>query len=307
MAACQRDVMSDLEHYSGQAFERVGEKRRDGGWIAGQLAAADTRIVPVWQGRSLLNGESAAYLPAGSAWHLIESAPAEPIFLGIDEGGALFALDVSHLSEADAENLTPDGNFEELYGVATQLVRREASLLSHAAWMIHWSKRHRFCGACGHPTRSMDAGHMRKCSNEACGIMQFPRTDPAVIMVVEHEDRCLLAHQKGWRGRLHSCLAGFVEPGESAEEAVIREVREESGLSVREVRYFATQPWPYPCSLMLGYTAVTDDPTIVLDDDELEKAAWFTREQLRAPDLDIELPRHDSIARRLIDAWIDKG
>ncbi|MBT3929888.1 MAG: NAD(+) diphosphatase, partial [Rhodospirillaceae bacterium] len=170
-----------------------------------------------------------------------------------------------------------------------------------------WTRRHRFCGACGQPTTSREAGHVRACTNENCGVLHFPRTDPAVIMVVEHEDRCLLAHQKGWPGRLHSCLAGFVEPGESAEEAVVREVKEESGVVVRDVQFFATQPWPYPCSLMLGFYAMADDGALTLDDIELEEARWFSRDELRSPDLDIELPRHDSIARRLIDEWIDRS
>jgi len=296
--------MTDMTHYSGQAIERAGERRRDEGWIARQLGSADTRLVPVWRGESLLRDQAAAHLKAPDAWHLIESAPSEPIFLGIDEIGPLFALDLSHLDEDDAARLAPGAAFQELYGVATQLVRREASLLSHAAWMIHWTRRHRFCGACGHRTRAREAGHVRACTNQACGMLHFPRTDPAVIVVVEHDGRCLLAHQKGWPGRLHSCLAGFVEPGESAEEAVVREVKEESGVTVRDVRFHATQPWPYPCSLMLGFYAVADSGDLTLDDAELAEARWFSRDELRDPDLEIELPRHDSIARRLIDAWV---
>jgi len=293
-------------HYSGQAIERAGEKRRDDAWISGQLGSASARIVPIWQGQNLLKADGAAYLAASETWHLLEGAPSEPIFLGIDELGPLFALDLSHLSEAGAANLLSNAEFQELYGVATQLVRREASLLSHAAWLIHWTRRHRFCGACGQPTTSREAGHVRACTNESCGVLHFPRTDPAVIVVVEHDDRCLLAHQKGWPGRLHSCLAGFVEPGESAEETVIREVKEESGVVVRDVQFFATQPWPYPCSLMLGFYATADDGALTLDDIELEEARWFSRDELRSPDLDIELPRHDSIARRLIDEWVDR-
>ncbi len=299
--------MADLTHYSGEAIERAGLRRRDEAWIARQLSSDGCRIVPVWRGRSLLTEDAAASLPARGARRLLETSPSEPIFLGIDEFGALFALDLSHLPEAEASNLTPDGEFLELYGVATRLVRREASLLSHAAWLIHWTRRHRFCGACGHATAAREAGHVRACTNADCGMLHFPRTDPAVIVVVEHEDRCLLAQQKGWPGRLHSCLAGFVEPGEAAEEAVVREVGEEAGLTVRDVRFFATQPWPYPCSLMLGFYATAGSGDLRLDDDELAEARWFGRDELRAPDLDIELPRADSIARRLIDRWIARG
>ena len=238
----------------------------------------------------------------------MESATSETIFLGIYERHALFALDLSHLEEDDLTDLAPGAAFAELYGIATQLLRREASLLSHAAWLVHWTQRHRFCGACGHPTRAEETGHVRRCGNPACGMAHFPRTDPAVIVVVEHEGRCLLARQKGWPDRLHSCLAGFVEPGESAEEAVVREVKEESGVSVTGVRFFASQPWPYPCSLMLGFFAEATDPALDLGDDELAEAAWYSRTELADPEaLDIRLPRHDSIARRLIDDWLERG
>jgi NAD+ diphosphatase len=302
------DRPTDHAHYSGTAFDRAGERRRDDAWIATRLGDPESRLVPVWRGRSLVRGGEAAFLDTRTGWHLIEGAPTEPIFLGIDERHALFALDVSHLEEDDLADLVPGAAFTELYGVATQLMRREASLLSHAAWMIHWTRRHRFCGACGHATRAADAGHMRRCTNPDCGVMHFPRTDPAVIVVVEHEGRCLLARQKGWPDQLHSCLAGFVEPGESAEEAVAREVKEESGITVHAVTARGSQPWPYPCSLMLGFWAQTDDPALHLGDDELAEAHWFSRAQLADPEaLGIRLPRHDSIARRLIDDWIALG
>jgi NAD+ diphosphatase len=300
--------MTDIAHYSGTAFERAGERRRDQAWIAARLADPETRLVPVWRGRSLIRDGAAVLLPAAESWHLVESAPSEPIFLGIDERHALFALDLSHLEEAQTGQLAGEAQFTELYGIAIQLMRREASLLSHAAWLVHWTQRHRFCGACGHPTRAEEAGHVRKCGNPACGVSHFPRTDPAVIVVVEHDDRCLLARQKGWPDRLHSCLAGFVEPGESAEEAVVREVKEESGVTVGAVRFHGTQPWPYPCSLMLGFYAEAEAAALDLGDDELAEAAWYSRAELADPEaLGIRLPRHDSIARRLIDDWIAAG
>ena len=193
----------------------------------------------------------------------------EPIFLGIDEVGPLFAVDMSHLDErvvAGRERTASSRN-----SMASQHSCSAATppLLSHAAWLVRWRHHHRYCGVCGHVTGSREAGHVRVCTNDACRTLAFPRTDPAVIMVTEFADRCLLARQKNWPGGLHSCLAGFVEPGESAEEAVVREVREESGLEVRDVRYHATQPWPYPSSLMLGYFAVATHDAVVIDRDEL--------------------------------------
>jgi len=266
--------------------------------------------VPVWHGHSLVVERTApagALLPGDAIEAFLGRPGVEPILLGADQAGALFAIDVSFLTEAEAARLAGDGRFVELYGIATQLMRDEASLLSHAAWLVQWARKHRHCGTCGAPTVAADAGHLRRCSDPACATLHFPRTDPAIIVLVEHRGRCLLAHQHGWPGRLHSCLAGFVEPGEAAEEAVAREVREESGVIVRDIRFHATQPWPYPCSLMIGFYAETDDPTLDLTDDELAEAAWYSRKDLLRADLDIQLPRHDSIARRLIDDWIERG
>ena len=300
--------MTDAAHYSGTAVARAPERRRDASWIASRLADPETRFVPVWRGKSLIVGRRAALLTAGEAGGPDKGAPGETIFLGVDERHALFALDLSHLDDGEAGGLGVEAGFVDLHAVAPGLARREASLLSHAAWLVRWSRRHRFCGSCGGQTRAEEAGHVRRCSDPACGAVGFPRIDPAVIVLVEHEDRCLLARQKGWPGRLHSCLAGFVEPGESAEEAVRREVREEAGLDVRDLRFRATQPWPYPCSLMLGFHARADDPTLRLCPDELAEARWTRRAELARPErLDMELPRADSIARQLIGDWMARA
>ncbi len=296
--------MVDVSHYSGNLIDRAGELRRDDLWIAARLRDPATRLVPVHRGRNLLRGARAAFLAPGDVEGFPDDPLIEPIFLGIDEVGPLFAVDMSHVDEGVLAGHGDGCDLEELYGIATQLIRRDASLLSHAAWLVRWRRHHRHCGVCGHLTASREAGHVRRCTNDACGTLAFPRTDPAVIMVTEFAGRCLLARQKNWPGGLHSCLAGFVEPGESAEEAVVREVREEAGLEVRDVRYHATQPWPYPSSLMLGYFAVATHDNVVIDEDELASARWFTRDELIALPRGVELPRHDSIARALIDAWI---
>ena len=302
--------MINLNHYSGTAIDRAAERRSDRAWIAEQLSDPATRFIPVWHGHSLVveGSQAAAVMLGQEAFRDVLAHPtADPILLGVDRFGAIFAVDVSFLGEHQAGGLGGGGRFIELYDIATQLVRGEASLLSHAAWLAHWAKKHRHCGTCGAPTEAADAGHLRRCTDPACGALHFPRTDPAIIVLVEHDGRCLLARQAGWPGRLHSCLAGFVEPGEAAEEAVAREVLEEAGVLVRDVRFHATQPWPYPCSLMIGFYAHTDDPTVIMGDDELVEAAWYSREDLKRDDLDIQLPRHDSIARRLIDEWIADG
>jgi NAD+ diphosphatase len=174
---------------------------------------------------------------------------------------------------------------------------------------MHWHLRHRFCGVCGSPTESREAGHLRLCSNPDCAAEHHPRTDPAVIMRIEHEGRVLLGRQTQWPQGMHSVLAGFVEPGESLEEAVAREVYEESHIRVTDVRYQSSQPWPFPSSIMLGFraTAVTTD--IQIDGTELMDAGWFDRAHVRAthdPEK-FRIPRGDSIARRLIDDWLAEG
>ncbi len=296
--------MVSVSHYSSRYLNRAGERRRDDAWISRQLTSPETRFVPVWHGQNLLHEDRAVMLRADEAAFACTPESPEPIFLGIDEQGPVFAIDVSGFAIRKELEHRWDARFAELYGIATQLIRRDASLLSHAAWLVRWSRTHTFCGACGTKTKSLDAGHVRKCTNDDCGLLAFPRTDPAVIVLTENQGRCLLARQIGWPGKLHSCLAGFVEPGESAEDAVLREIKEESGLLVGNIRFHATQPWPYPCSLMLGFYATALDDRIELDGDELAEAQWFTPDELVSGEADIELPRHDSIARNLIDNWI---
>jgi NAD+ diphosphatase len=179
-------------------------------------------------------------------------------------------------------------------------------MLAYARGLMHWHARHRFCGVCGSPTESAEAGHVRRCTNPACAAMHFPRTDPAVIVLVTDGSRALLGRQKSWPPGMHSVLAGFVEPGESLEDTVRREVHEETGIVVDEITYHSSQPWPFPSSIMLGFTARAATTALHVDPDELESAAWFEREfLLNSPENEsFKLSRRDSIARRLIDDWL---
>jgi NAD+ diphosphatase len=184
--------------------------------------------------------------------------------------------------------------------------RAEGSVLAYARGMIWWHSRHRFCGVCGGPTESAEAGHVRRCLDAACATTHFPRTDPAVIMLVTDGERALLGRQKAWPKGQHSTLAGFVEPGECLEDAVAREVCEETGIRVEEVRYHSSQPWPFPASIMLGFTASAATTEIAVDTSELEDARWFERGWIRrhGDDDEFRLPRRDSIARHLIEDWL---
>ncbi|MEX0759902.1 MAG: NAD(+) diphosphatase, partial [Tistlia sp.] len=234
----------------------------------------------------------------------------ERIFLGLDaEDRAYFALDLSSLDSPDHEPaLAGRGSFADLRAFGPLLPRQEGAILAYARGMVWWHDRHSFCGVCGARTESRQGGFQRQCSNPDCGAAHFPRTDPAVIMLVhDGADRCVLGRQKVWLPGMHSTLAGFVEPGESLEEAVAREVEEEVGLAVEEVVYHSSQPWPFPSSMMLGFHARTRDSQLRVHPEELEDARWFERDFLLAsPENEaFRLPRPDSIARRLIVDWLE--
>ena len=183
--------------------------------------------------------------------------------------------------------------------------RTDSALLAYAKGLAHWHARHRFCGVCGEGTEAKDAGHVRVCTGPDCATQHFPRTDPAVIMLVTDGDRCLLGHNKRFPERIYSTLAGFVEPGESLEEAVAREVLEETGVRVGRVQYHSSQPWPFPASIMLGFHAEAESEAITVQAAELVDARWFSRAEIaNFEQLGLRLPRPDSIARRLVEHWL---
>ena len=299
--------------YTGSPLDRAAEKREDAEWIAHALRDPETLFAPVWRSRSLLrgleDGAPEAVLLAGAAAHPLLGAgqgtggeDASPwAFLGLWEQKPVFAVDVSH----DDEPPVPEGagSFSDLRQVAGLLPAGEASVLAHARGLMHWRVKHRFCGICGFRCEPHSAGHVMKCVN--CQTSHFPRTDPAVIMLVVRGDSCLLGHNIRFPTPMYSTLAGFVEPGESLEEAVRREVMEEAGVAVGRVVYHSSQPWPFPSSIMLGFHAEGLTEAIRVDETELQDARWFSRsELLRHKELGFGLPRVDSIARRLIEDWL---
>jgi NAD+ diphosphatase len=225
-------------------------------------------------------------------------------FLGEENGHSYFAVD---LDEKAPDAFSNAGRFQDLRAVAPLLSAKDGSLLAYAKTLAYWNGRNHFCGVCGSRSEIRDGGHSRACLNSECGVLHFPRTDPAIIVLIRSGEKCLLARQTIWPQRMYSVVAGFVEPGETAEGAVVREVFEEVGLRVKNVRYHSSQPWPFPCSLMLGFTAEAEDERISLRDKELEDARWFGRGELRQAVENgvVKLPTPVSISYRLIDGWFN--
>ncbi len=299
-------VASRPNIYTGNPLEWATEKREDAAWVAAALEGAETLFAPVWRSRNLMrgvaDGRPEAVFVSGEAAAAVRDAPSA--LLGLQGPKAVFAVDVSATEEP--LTLLPDGagTFTDLRAVAGTLPGGDASILAHARGLMHWRGQHGFCGVCGGACEPRSAGHVMRCT--ACGISHFPRTDPAVIMLVHHGDRALLGHSHRFPNTaMYSTLAGFVEPGESLEEAVAREVLEESGVRVGRVYYHSSQPWPFPASIMLGFYAEALSEEVTIDPNELQDARWFTRAQIRDPQANgFALPRLDSIARRLIEDWV---
>ncbi len=295
--------MENYNVFAGAFVDRSGERRKDSDWLDEALLHEESRFVPVWGDRCLVGDDPLRTI-------LLERRQIEGfvdehnlIFLGLFRGHPAFALTIS----GDvAPPFGEHGEFHDLRFLGTVLPPDEANLAAHARALVLWHALQLFCGACGSSARPDAGGNSRKCLNPDCGREIFPRVDPAIIVLVSDGKRCLLGRQDTWPEGRYSTIAGFVEPGESLEDAVRREVFEETNIRVAAVHYHSSQPWPFPSSLMLGFVAEVDAENIAeirLNDGELEDAQWFTRKELRSgfP----KLPFRISIARRLVDHWID--
>ena len=319
---------------AGNPLHRAGNERRDRAWLEAALAGERTRFLPVHrlkvpvavaapENRIVDGGGAAADrvgepvrdgLPA-TVHRLAWAEPGgwlgragEPILLGLDGDAPRFAVDVSAFPEpaADACGLGAGVEFQGLRTAASSLPAEDAAIAAQARSLIGWHERHPFCAVCGGETRVRNGGGSRSCS--ACGAEHFPRTDPVVIVVVSRAGRALLGRSGRFPGNLYSALAGFMEPGESVEEAVRREVEEEAGVRVGSVRYVFSQPWPFPASLMLGCLAEGLSDAIAIDPEEIEDARWFSRTELIEA-LDgrsdvLSVPQPIAIAHHLIRAWL---
>jgi NAD+ diphosphatase len=293
-----------------EIVERAVELRADSKRLA-ELLANGAEFIAVWHGQNLFgqSGQGEPVLvPASKAQHL-----PTPIFLGLrSDGIGLFAVNVADAETHDAALLAiglDDGAaaFVQLREFTGTLSAHERSALLYSRALLHWHDTQRFCSRCGSPTVATEAGHVMICSNPECKHQFFPRSDPATIMLVHRPGFCLLGRQPSWPEDIYSTLAGFVEAGESAEQAVVREVKEESGIEIRNLRYFSTQPWPFPQSLMLGFFAEAVTTDIVVGS-ELADVRWFSVEEARnvLARLSARFPHLDTIARKLIRTWLEE-
>jgi NAD+ diphosphatase len=289
---------------SGPYLERVAHWRKDDERLRAALADPATWFVPVWQARSAIaispDGNASAYFATGA--HALAGVDTSGGFTLLGEFHQHVVFAVSLAGEAPPA-LASGTELHDLRLIAGELSSEEAGLLAYARAMVHWQQHNRYCGRCGATMSAVQGGHVMQCSNPTCKHQQFPRLDPAVIVLVTDGERALLGRQPAWPPGRYSTIAGFVEPGESLEDAVAREVREETGVIVDEVVYHSSQPWPFPSSLMLGFMAHARQTAIDLSDQELEDAGWFTRGQIAAGE--IALPTTHSISFRLIEDWYD--
>src|SRR5262245_59561893 len=301
--------MEDVYCFGGNTLDRVAERRDDAKWVAKLLGEPDTRILPLRDLKPFTRGTAVPALDwqRVAPWREQIDAGASLIFLGLGDGRAHFAID------AAGAGVAPDVHTElvDVRALAPTLAGGEAAILAEARSLLDWHARHRFCAQCGSPTEMASAGWKRRCPG--CRASHFPRTDPVVIMLAVRGERALLGRNRRRAGARFSCLAGFVEPGETLEEAVRREVHEESGVRCGRVRYLATQPWPFPSSLMIGFLTEALTEEITVDPEELAEARWFSREEIRemvaraatGPDdpTKVSLPAPIAIAHHICRRW----
>lgn len=294
-----RRVSHVIAAFAAGGVERQAARRR--GLEGAGVLAPGARVLELWNGQIPVGADGALALTGAAG----DALPADLVYLGRAEAqGEVLAVELDPSETAPL--LPPGAVWSDLRQIMSQLSPPEAELAATAKAVLSWHRTHRYCSACGQPSRMAEAGWQRKCPS--CGTSHFPRTDPVVIMLVARGERLLLGRSPGWPEGMYSTLAGFMEPGETVEAAVRREVAEETGILVGEVRYVSSQPWPFPASLMLGCLGLALSETISLDPAELEDAQWLTRQEMVAvlagQHPRVRAPRSGSIAHALIVNWL---
>jgi len=303
-----RSSASRRNRFSSVRLDRLTEYRDDRNWQRQKLTHPDTRLVPLWRSRCMLQPDQqgafkALLLTTGEIEPLDAIRP--PTLLGSDGQHVYFAVTINDQQREQLLDVYPVAEFSDLRMAARNMHGPQAGILAYAKALHYWQHRHTFCGVCGSPNQLRSGGHKMTCSNDECGRETFPRIDPAIIVLVTHGDACLLGRNARWPARRFSTLAGFVEPGESLEDAVAREVFEETRVRLKAIRYRSSQPWPFPSSAMAGFYAEASSREFSVDDDELEEARWLTaaqlKAQLQANEIRVSPPM--SIAFQLIAGW----
>ncbi len=297
-----------MNYFSHNPLQRFSEMRPDVAYMQ-QLWQHEQACVLVVHGtQSLLEQKATEKQAARLARQhadTIKDQSLVTVYLGSEGEVPYFAMGFDGDSEAFLEQLGEDYTLTDLRSAAIALTPRDSALLAYARGMVHWNLRHRFCASCGSETLSASAGHVRECTNESCNLHHFPRTDAAVIVLISEGDACLLGRQAVWPTGMYATIAGFLEPGETLEQAVAREAQEETGVILSKVSYHSSQPWPFPSSIMVGFQAVAANRNLSMENDELEDARWFTREEIARglQDQTLRLPPAISISYRLIQDW----
>jgi NAD+ diphosphatase len=298
--------------YSGGWLDRASASRIDPAWVRTQLDDPRSRLLPMWRDRCLVTAAAPLSLPTSGARGVLEAADAgEPVFLGLDGGAPVFTVDLSPLDLPDCLALAGADDAAEVRALVSGLSPAHASVLAYARGVLSWHRNQQFCGTCGARTSAEHGGHMRQCTGEQCARQWFPRIEPAVLVLIESPAgahgpaRCLLARHHLSGADSYSTVAGFVEVGESLEDAVRREVAEETGVAVGEVAYHTSQAWPFPAGIMLAFRARATSDVIAVDGDEIVDAHWFTRAEVAARAAAGRPPwRDDSIGKLLVGAWL---
>ncbi|MEZ5896416.1 MAG: NAD(+) diphosphatase [Parvularculaceae bacterium] len=290
--------------FAGNALNRASDERCNAGWIAEKLDDPDSVMIPLWRGDPLVADDAAAWLTTAARSEFASSA--ETVFLGLDGARAHFAIDASAAADADAAPFADIGAYLPLRKAADILAQKDVAIIGHARWLLDWHRRHRHCAVCGEMTIVADGGAKRVCV--ICKAEHFPRSDPVAIVVATHGDACLLGRGPHFPPGALSALAGFVEAAETPEECAARELREEAGVRLTDIRYQFSQPWPFPSSLMMGFLADAADRDLNLDMREIVEARWLERPEIISllngdKHEDFFLPPRFTIARRLIECW----
>ncbi|HXW84212.1 MAG TPA: NAD(+) diphosphatase [Candidatus Binataceae bacterium] len=298
--------------FTGSPLDRASDKRLDLLWIAARRRDPSSLIFPLWRLQPFLRGPETAAPPlelgllAPEAADRLAGERAAWVFLGLRDGRAIFALEIPDTYDPAAGPLAALGHFRDARVAAQMVSMEDAAIMAQAKALIDWHQRHGFCPRCGAPTELMDAGYRRLCGQ--CKAEHFPRTDPVVIMLATHGEACLVGRGKQFPAGMFSALAGFMEPGETIEEAVRRELFEEAAVKVSEVSYYATQPWPFPSSLMIGCFAAALSREARADQTELAEVRWIerpvARELIQGKEVQgVRVPPPIAIAHHLIRTW----